>query len=103
MNSLNFVDIVIYLVLAIAVVAILGSLSKSRFTRTVFKDEFRNKNQIGKQNLGKLKKEQAYREIAKVRQLEEAKHLEAKLNPKVTHSLVVATKDVRKKEDELGG
>lgn len=99
MNSTYFIDIVIILIIAIIVVAFLGSLSKSRFVKTTHKDQFRNKKQIGKQNLGKMRDEKTYREIAKQRQLEEARKLSTKMNPKVTRSLAVVTKEVREKED----
>ncbi|MFF2798103.1 hypothetical protein [Lysinibacillus xylanilyticus] len=98
MSTLNFVDIIVFLAIGIAVLAVLGSLSKSRFVKTVHKDQFRNKKQIGKQNLGKLKEQKTYQQVAKERQLEEAKKLEPKMNPEVTHSLAVVTKDVRERE-----
>lgn len=99
MISTNLIDIVVYLVIGIIIIAALGSLSKSRFVRTTHKDQFRNRNQIGKQNLGKLKEQQSYRQIAKHRQLEETKNLEPKMNPKVTKSLAVVSKDIREKEE----
>lgn len=99
MTKDNFIEIVLILIIAIIVVGILGTLLSSRFTRTIFRDEFRSKNEIGKQNLGQVRKEKTYREIAKHRQLDEARLMEAKLNPKVTHAVASAAEDVRKKDD----
>lgn len=99
MSTSQFLDIILMLLGAIIVVGVLGTLTQSRFTKTKKKDEFRNKNQIGKQNLGKLKQKQTYKEIAKSRNLEEAKNFEPRLNPKVTKSLSVTTKDMRSKNE----
>lgn len=99
MSTTSFINIIILLMIAIIVVAFLGSLSKSRFVKTTHKDQFRNKKQIGKQNLGNMRDQKTYREIAKQRQLEEAKKLSTKLNPKVTRSLAVVTKEVREKDE----
>ena len=99
MSATNYLLIIVILLLAIGVVAILLLVSNGRFSKTIYKDEFRVKGQIGKQNLGKTKTEKSYREIAKTRDLAEAKKLESKMNPKVTHSFVVATKDVRDSDE----
>lgn len=99
MSTTSFINIIIILTIAIVVVAFLGSVSESRFVKTTHKDKFRNKKQIGKQNIGKMQEEKTYREIAKKRQLEEAKKLSTKMNPKVTRSLAVVTKEVREKDE----
>lgn len=98
MNTDNLMSVIVFLVIGIVVLAVLGSMTSSRFMRTTNQDQFRNKKQIGNQNLGKIKEEKTYRQIAKSQNLEEAKLLEKKLNPKVTRSIAVVTKDVRKKE-----
>jgi len=98
MSTSDFTSIVMFLVLAILVVGALGTLSKNRFRRTKYKDEFKNKAQIGKHNIGVMKQEKTYREIVKDRNLSEATKLEPRINPKVTRSIAKVTKDVREKD-----
>lgn len=98
MSITDFKSIVYILIIAIIVLAVLGSMSKNRFRRTVYKDEFRNKKQVGKSNIGQLKQEKTYREIVKERNLEEAKNLDHRINPKVTGSIAKVSKDVRNKD-----
>lgn len=100
MSITDFKSIVYLLVLGIVILAVLGSLSKNRFRRTVYKDEFRSKKQVGKSNIGKIKQEKTYREIVKERNLEEAKNLDHRINPKVTGSIAKVSKDVRNRELE---
>lgn len=99
MTTDDLINIIAFFGFGIVVLLVLTYLSGSRFTKTTSRDHFRKKSQIGKQNLGKTKQGKDYRQIVKDRNLEEAKNLETKVNPKVTHSIVVTTKDVREQEE----
>lgn len=98
MTTSTFLFIVAILLLAIGVVSVLLLFSGSRFKKTKYKDEFRTRKQVGKQNVGKTKKKNTYRQIAKDKNLSEAKKLKKKINPKVTRSIAKVTKDVRAKD-----
>lgn len=91
----DFTTIVVILVLAILVVAVAGSLSSSRFTNQKHKDKFKDRRQIGKTNIGQINKQRTYREIAKVRGLEESKRMRVKIKPRVTKSYTATSRDIK--------
>lgn len=97
-----FTEIVVILIIAIIVLYLLSLVSGSGFLKTVFKDEFRSRSEIGNQNLGKTKQVKKYREIAKSRGLDEAKKLSTPLNPKVTTSISNTTKTIREQQSKKG-
>lgn len=98
MTEQTFYFVVAILIGAIALVSILLMFSGRRFKRTKYKDEFRTKSQVGKQNVGTMRKKKTYREVVKDKNLSEGNKLSKKMNPRVTRSMTKVTRDVRSKD-----
>lgn len=90
--------LIIAMLVVIVVLLLLHSMTGNRVTKTKKRDKFRNSSQIGKQNLGKTAKGKSYSELAKDRNLAEAKKIKKKVNPVVTTSISNTTKDIRDTE-----
>lgn len=104
MNILLQTLIVLLLVAMILFIIVLLKPGRSRFKNSSnsHHDNYRKKNEVGEQNLGRMGNSTSYRTIAKSRNLTEASKLEPKLNPSVTKAISNTSIDVNKDSNKGG-
>lgn len=102
MSSETFVFIVLALVVLIGVLYFALTLMKGSKRSAIKKDTFRNKREIGTENLGEVTRDLSYREIAKLRNLPEARKIKKRPNPDVTKHISATAALLREhsREDE---
>lgn len=102
MSSDTFVYAVSVIGIIIAVLCLALLVLQGGKKRATKKDTFRSKKEIGAENVGEFTRDISYKELAKIRNLPEAKKLKRRPNPDVTKHISATAALVRehRREDE---
>lgn len=102
MSSDTFFCIILVLVAVIGVLYFTLTLMKGSRRTVTKRDTFRNKREIGAENVGEVTRDLSYREIAKIRNLPEASKIKKRPNPDVTKHISATAVLLReqRREDE---
>lgn len=97
-TPITFLFILIVIALILAIIVLLNP-GRSRFKgKGGNSDVYRSKRSVGEQNVGTVKNNSTYRDIARDRGLPEAEKLESRVNPNVTKAITSASKAVSKEK-----
>jgi hypothetical protein len=103
MSSDTFLYIVLVLVAIIGVLYFTLTLMKGSRRAANKKDTFRTKREIGAENVGEVTRDLSYREIAKIRNLPEARKIKKRPNPDVTKHISATAALLREQRRENEG